>query len=487
MPTPATSLWTQDFPYFDFPHALTSGAGYLWIGNESSTGSFIRIDPTNRTAWVGAAFANDGKHGWCSDALYVASKDKVYFLMGTPNVPTGWTTVSEVDPVTLVSTDVIQTSTYNVEQGSFACDGTYLYIAPRMDPSNVYKYRISDWAYIGLCYTAVPYQHCCRIDGTKMYVTSSYQLNGYRSVVEIDLGSFTVTQNAVIDHDRVLTDDMAITANYLWLGSENTGNILRVSRSNLNDVTVISTGISARNFGLYYDGESIWTGWEGSPGIIGKLNPNTLALQTFQFSGANQSGPNEFLRIDNVMYFTHYHVNGTLTAMGVAGTSGGTSPGAFLAKDTITLTDAIALSAISPPGIFILDSINLVDQVTFSKVQNSPYSDTLTLSDSIRVHYDGDFGFSDSISLSDHVQVFDPKQTDSLYFLDSVAISLGSPQATRLGIAVADCVQIYDLLSLTFPNARILITDALLLQDDRKIIKNSLDTDYLRRYLNDMR
>ena len=489
MPTPVTNIWLKNFgTNLDYPHSLTSGAGYLWVGNESNYGTVVRVDPNSPTDFNAVFFPQDGKHEWVSDTLYIASKNKVYCLMGKPNSSGGYVTVTEVDPVTLAFTDVIYSPAYNVEQGSFACDGTYLYIASRMIP-NVYKYRISDWALVATLTTNVPLQHCCRIDdsNTKMYVTSSDITPGTLAIVEITLASFTVTQQTIFYTDRVLTDDMAISSDYLWVGSEQSGNIVRVSRTNLNSATVINMGMNARNFGVYYDGESIWTGWEGSPGIAARMNPTTLAIEYLQFADpVAQTSPNEFLRIGNRMYFTHYHLAGSMTAMGVAGTIPAPAPTNLLFSDRIQLSDFLNPSDTIQPGLEFGDAISLVDRLNTSRFQGTPNSDTVVLSDAAFVSLFTSFSFSDTLNLADGLNEKGYQVGDTLNLSDTVSFLLGGPTILSITRAVGDRFELFDSLSFTLPKSRVLITESLFLRDNADLVVNSTIDDYLRRYLNDM-
>lgn len=486
MPTPVTNLWTQTFPFFDFPHALVYAAGYLWIGNQSNTGSLIRVDPSSPTTWNNVTFPNDGQHGWVSDVLYIASKNKIYALMGTPNNPVGYTRVAEVDPATLAYSDVISTSTYNVEQGSFTCDGTYLYIASRMSNA-VYKYRISDWVLVDTLLTGMNLAHCCRYDSLSgnIYVTSSDPANGTLSILSIAASTFTINQSRVINSDRILTDDLAITDNYIWVGSEATGKIIRILKTNFNTRTVISTGITARNFGVFYDGTEIFTGWEGDPGIFARINPTTLAVQTFQFPNANQSSPNEFLHVGTTGYFTHYHINGTLTAIGLAGTP--TTPTALGFLDGLFLSDSIALSGTTPTGPFILDAIALQDNVRFSLTRGGASEDTLTISDSIRVDYLGLNDFSDTLTVDDSFGVWNTTYFDEIVLTDQVDILAELPALVEILLDISDSLELFDGLG-GFGSSpeQWAFGDRIFLDDSQRVILNSTDNGYLRRYLNDV-
>lgn len=485
-PIPVTNLWTQTFPFFDFPHAMVYAAGYLWIGNQSNTGSFIRVDPNNPTAWSGVAFPNDGQHGWCSDVLYIASKDRIYCLMGTPNNPVGYTRVAEVNPTTLAYTDVISTSTYNVEQGSFTCDGTYLYIASRMSNA-IYKYRISDWTLVDTLLTGMSLAHCCRYDSLsgKIFVTSSDPANGTLSILSIPVSSFTIDQSKTINSDRILTDDLAITTNHIWVGSEATGKIIRIEKANFNNRTVINPGIAARNFGVFYDGTEIFTGWEGNPGIFARINPTTLAVQTYQFPNANQSSPNEFIHVGTIGYFTHYHINGTLTAIGLSGPSVTPTSLAFL--DGITLFDGIGLSSPTLPGILITDSLNLQDNTHSANTRGGASEDAVALSDSIRIDYLGLNQYSDAIALDEGFGVWNTTYFDGLILSDEVLFGTDLPAATEIILDLSDSLELFDGLAGTdFAIGQLLFGDRIFLDDSQRVILNSTRDGYLRRYLNDV-
>jgi len=404
--------------------------------------------------------------------------------MGTPNIVSGWTTVSEVDPTTLAFTDVIQTGVWNVEQGSFDCDGTYMYIVSRMT-ADIHKYRISDWTHIASISSNEQLPHSLRYDSAtnKLYVTSSDVTSATVSIVSVNVGTFAIDQMAVIPTDRVISDDIAITPTDIWVGSEQTGKIIKINKANFGIRTVINTGISRRNFGVFFDGFEIWTGWEGSPGVMGRINPTTNVLQTYQFPDANQSSPNEFLHIGTFGYFTHYHEGGTLTAIGLASPPG--TPGSILVSDTLFLSDLIAIPGPNP-GYQFADSIVLQDDLDSSRVQNTPAIDTLSLSDSITVSYLGDFSFVDTLTLSEGMGIWNDSYLETLALSDDVAITVGGPTIVDLFLSVADGLLFYDSAAYTFPNDSVAVGDTLFLDDNVGVILNSTRDGYLRRYLNDV-
>ncbi len=188
-----------------------------------------------------------------------------------------------------------------------------------------------------------------------------------------------------------------------------------------------------------------------------------------------------------MMYFTHYHEGGTLTAIGVAGTVPPLTPGAILVSDRITLSDTLNLFGPDPTGISFLDSINLVDQIFTSRPQETPNTDTLALTDSVVIRYFGDFSFSDSISLGDTFGVWNTTYFETLSLSDTVAYSLDLPAALELSTFVQDSYQLFDSIAYSALPQAVLVGDLIYLRDGQRVILNSTLDGYLRRYLNDVR
>ncbi len=472
------------------PHALDYGAGYLWVGLESDPGRVLRIDPTSPNTYADITFPIDGDHAWVLDLKYIASKNKVYALFGNAyqNINLH-TTLAEIDPVTLAHTDVILDTSYNVEQGSFTNDSTYIYIVSRLT-SYIYRYNLSNFAFVDKLYLPIPWPHCCRYDSEtgNIFVTSSSQYNGYVAILSITASTFTINQQSVIDHDRIFTDDLAFTPGFVWVGSEATGTILRISKTNLSSVTTAYLGNGNPNYCVYYDGESIWTAWGGTPGVAGKMNPATLAMTLYTFPGANQYNPNEIVRFGNTIYFTFYIAGAaTVSAMDVPGISGPPGPGNLGFSETLSLSDGLSLSALSPPGIFILDSINLLDKVTTDYAQQTPNIDSLVLVDSVRYNFIGSFDLSDALSLSDSAGLSNDLFSEVLNLADALTVLLGGPTIEGIGLNVFDYLQLLDNGQMWDRPQSLLVGDRIIFEDKQGVIEGSTLDGYLRRYLNDVR
>jgi hypothetical protein len=339
MSTLIQNEWLVNFPSgANKPHATIDEGGMLWVGTESSPATLTRIDPANPTAAQTLTFPSDGQHNWIIDILYVPAKGKIYALF-VNSLSGDRTVVSEIDPSTFPSpscaVDVINDSStgHACAQGSFCVDSTYMYISTGIFSANavLLKYNLANWIFIapltlsfnpgsGTKYLQIG--HNCRYDGTNIFVSSANSdLTTYLAFVRVDPGSFTVVDGAslTVGADTTLTDDSAFTAAYVWYGSETTGNIVRVLKTNLSSQTRILTVVGPPNWGVWNDGTFLWSIYGTTPGTAVRVDPNTLALATFTFpSGLGQNSSNEVLSDGTYLFFTGFTIPGWASAASLA-------------------------------------------------------------------------------------------------------------------------------------------------------------------------
>jgi hypothetical protein len=267
------------------------------------------MDPANPSGYTVLTYTGTA-HGGIVDWVYVPSKNKIYALFYSGSV-----LVAEI-PLDLSSTgtDVIDNSTYVNQEGSLCTDGTNLYVATSSSPSHLLAYSLSDWHLVhDLELTtggkSLNIGHNCRCDGTSIFVSSaSGDLVNNWAFVRVDLSDLTQVARAASfpnNTNAVLTDDSCFTSEYVWYGSEDSGNIIRVDKSTLASQTVISTGIGAACFGTYFDGSFIWACFNSSPGKIVRIDPNTLAAVTYQL-GPRQDSPNEIWGLGGSLCFAFW-------------------------------------------------------------------------------------------------------------------------------------------------------------------------------------
>jgi hypothetical protein len=385
--------WIQPFvPGQDLPHSLIWAVGYLWIGTETIPGKLIRMDPDNPGAYQTITFPNDGTHQWLMDIVYIPAKGKIYCLFGHPFDDSAKAiTVVEVDPTTLAWTDVIHDlGGYNPEQGSMCFDENHIYIACRLSDV-LLRFQLSDWLYNGV----IPMDmgqgpHCCRYDfqTNRIFVTSTQTFGN--TIAKVDPVTWTVEQyGAGLEGHLLFTDDLAIGPDYIYLGSELSGYVTRVSKFDLNDCTLIPiphTGTRA-NYCVYYDNTWVWTSLQGSPGLLARINPLTLEVQTYDFPDSRQTSPNEIwhrfdLPGDRRLWFTFYTVPGLASQTNnMAGAPAGLAIAAPSVDGTVgvPLARAFTASGGDPPYTFIhvgVDTGPLPPGLTLAS--NGVYSGTPT-------------------------------------------------------------------------------------------------------------
>jgi hypothetical protein len=151
---------------------------------------------------------------------------------------------------------------------SFCLDDNYLYVSTAQwsGPSYLLKYRKSDGSFVaalelehGGKYLAMA--HNCRRDGTSAYISSvSTDLTSNLAFVRVDLAEWYVADGASLpdNTNARLTDDSAFTADFVWYGSELSGNVVRVSKSDLTNQISVPTGMNCACWCVFFDGRYIY-------------------------------------------------------------------------------------------------------------------------------------------------------------------------------------------------------------------------------------
>jgi len=319
VPGEIENIFLQTLAYGEgYIHATECALGYIWLGLVidiyfNGPGKLIKMDPLNPSSYQVLTFPNDGNHQGLLDLHYIASKNKIYCLFCNHSS----VFLSEVDPNTLTYTDVIADtiSGHVTYEGSFCYDSTYCYIACAGDsPSMLLRYSLTTWGIptvLTLSFSGkdLLLSHNCRHDGTNIFISScNNDLVTYLAFVCVDPITYTVTDGASlpINTNAIITDDSTFTSLYVWYGSELSGNIIRVLKSNLSSQTVISMGVGASCYGAYFDGTYIWGIFNTSPGKLIRIRTTDLSLYTFTFD-PGQDYPNEMLQDTNgTFYFTFW-------------------------------------------------------------------------------------------------------------------------------------------------------------------------------------
>lgn len=312
--------------------------GTKLYGSTRSGGFFLRFnDLEDLTDYSTTTSAGD----W-EDIIYIASKGNIYVIDGS-----GGTTihVNEVVPSTLSVNAVIADSRSGDPGGvlgltmhSITSDGTYLYVSGRRLKSDVtfhaviYQYLLSDFSYVaqfeitGMS-TSIPTPHCLRYDGHKLYCTGS---DNPAWIARITPGTMALEQfQEMGSQPTVFTDDMGITARYVFALSESefaSKKLVRFLKSDLSQFELIDIGhSSASGVACHYDGEYIWVGFITGSSIM-RVSPESLEVAQFMVSGLD--GVNEITSDQQRLFGTTWtddpaKVFRVSKPIGVPGTSGG--------------------------------------------------------------------------------------------------------------------------------------------------------------------
>jgi hypothetical protein len=334
--------WVNTLTGMTYCHAVIYAYGYLWYGGY---GQLYRVDPS------------DGTHTACTGIagqIYdiIAANGKIYILYGSPPPGTtvfGHVLVDEIDPSVspLAATNRINDSTNssNVSQGSMCSNGAYLWVCTWDNPSRLLKYQMtgSTFPYVspsctiqdaGATHTMV-LAHCARFDGSNIYVSScasttllgpppyGFGIGGvvmdYLELAKIDPTAMTVAASHAFpgNTDAQFTDDMAITNNYVWCGSEVSGNVVRFAKTDFTSRAAIPAGALAANnscYCVYNDGRYVWAGFNNTVSVV-RIEPFSLSLDVFNFPTEDQTGCNEIWADDSRrnLYFSFWQSGGAST------------------------------------------------------------------------------------------------------------------------------------------------------------------------------
>ena len=262
--------------------------------------SFIKLNPDNLSDFkvvnVSSQFITN-----IAEITYDSVGDEIYGVSGTGNV-------FQINPITFNSiTEVVNrfTDSPSVLLNSITNDGTFLYtITYAPVNSTISKYRISDFslnATVNL--TGLSLGHNIKYDNVTgyLYATGNTNPAWIAKINTTDLSYINISMPAF----NKITDDMAMTNDYLWVGSEGGGNEL--ARVNKSDLTYSYINITeGGSYGVMYDGIYIWNlNSVAGNNLITRIDPNTL--QAVDFPLITSAVPNEIVSNGTYLFYTTWN------------------------------------------------------------------------------------------------------------------------------------------------------------------------------------
>jgi hypothetical protein len=144
--------------------------------------------------------------------------------------------------------------------------------------------------------------HCCRYDGQYVYVSSAAStftigyfgmtgaVTSYLEMAQIDPATMALVASSVFpsNSDSQFTDALAVTQNFVWCGSEASGNVVKFAKASSSGafssravISVSALPISGTPcYEVYNDGRYLWLGYE-SAGYIVRLEPFSGQMDAF--------------------------------------------------------------------------------------------------------------------------------------------------------------------------------------------------------------
>jgi len=292
---------------------LVSGLGYIhgtvYVQKYNAFFASTRTNPANIIKFNNTADISDYTSStveiYNADAIaYSSYKDKLYVIQSTATLSR--TTIYEVDPNDLSSSQVINSLAYTAGGSpAMVIDGQYLYVLSYQSPSVIYKWDLDTYTLTDSETLGVNSEngHTMVLDGDYLYVSGA---GGSNWVGKINKNDLTYTNTSISYNDRTSTDDSAVTENYYFIGSEVSGNITRINKSDLTSQTSVNFGITDSCYGIYYNSSIspyVYAVFNSNPGKMVRFNPDTLDYETYTTPNIY---PNEIISDEQKLFITYW-------------------------------------------------------------------------------------------------------------------------------------------------------------------------------------
>lgn len=296
-----TVVLNKNIGYF---HELKIVNGFLYGITRTVPAKLVKINPDSLTVASELTFPLDGYHNYASDFIFEKKQNKFYIVFGGVV-----TLVSQVDLKTFSYKDVFllktnyQSSKGNINSPSITDDGEYFYIISNFKQTVVHKIQFKDLKLINTTLLAnqLSYGHTIRFYKNYLYATGGR--TGWIAKIRPD--DLSYTYKVFPKKYRVVTDDMAMNKNTIFIGFENEkGELLAVDTDDLSYFS-IPTNIKADCYGVYYDGKYIWALFKTSPGKIIQINMRDKVLKEFNM-GAEENNPNEIITDGKRLFISYW-------------------------------------------------------------------------------------------------------------------------------------------------------------------------------------
>lgn len=238
------------------PHALVRLNGDLFMLLQSSPAKLIRFnDPLgNLSDYNVFTWPNDTLHDIGMDMEVI--NGLLYAIFANPSRKT---VISTIDPVTLVTADVLVDSTKWLNNGALATNGTSLYVGyQNITPSIIRKYNPNTWVIEAEGSLPDRGLHALTFAGLSLYATHN-TLPG----IIVKLNADTLAQEAMYTFEsgyNFPTDDLAPPlGGGVFIGFDSaSGTVVRVNDSTLGTPVYIPTGTTGGTYGTFAIGNKIW-------------------------------------------------------------------------------------------------------------------------------------------------------------------------------------------------------------------------------------
>jgi hypothetical protein len=199
-----------------FPHGLIHARSKIWMVDTWSPSHIIRFNNPDDLSDYNEVIIGNSDIGVGADIIYIPETDKVYITVSDNGV-TGHAYIYEIDPVTMVATQIVDVDAEWFQLQGLASDGQYLYAVSggsTLGTAYLLKMDLSDNSYTFTSLTGTLGCHSLRYDGTNLYATS--HPSNVPRLYKIDPATVTVTGTAVLTGDGC-TDDFCFAGDYVYI------------------------------------------------------------------------------------------------------------------------------------------------------------------------------------------------------------------------------------------------------------------------------
>lgn len=270
-------IQTSDTSYY---HSSIMVENYLYLGTRTVPATISKVNREDLSDFSTITLSTGNNNA--ESVTYNELDGFLYFLCSNSKI-------IKFNPTTMAYTVHSYPTVDSGSSGGITNDGTHLYfICNSLSPKTA-KILMSDMSLVTSVVNGLYNGHALVYDSETGYLFGTSTTGSIEKINPINLA--VVTSTSVF---RILSDDIALSPDYLWCVSENNPSIIyRISKIDLS-ILEIPTGITVAGFGCVYCGidNCIYVIFNEDSTVI-KIDTETLKMSIYQ--DTSQDGVNEIV------------------------------------------------------------------------------------------------------------------------------------------------------------------------------------------------